>query len=170
MVVAFGHMPAMKNTFILSITLACASGFSFRGGELPLRPTRTLVGIENDVKSDNRRSLLFQKLPALLVAGLPASKTNAVMQSSQDVFKVGKDLDEDQAIARFKEGQKSLQYLLDNYDQVCKGGGDNVRRYLGTVGTTSGLWGIGKPDWFRSSLRAGIAPFRQRIAGVCIPA
>ena len=37
-----------------------------------------------------------------------------------------------------------MAYLLQNYDEICEGGGDNVRRYLGTVGTTSGLFGIQK--------------------------
>jgi hypothetical protein len=61
------------------------------------------------------------------------------------VFEVGKDLTVDQALDRFRQGQQSLQYLLDHYDEICqKGGGDNVRRYLGTVGVTSGLYGIPK--------------------------
>jgi len=37
-----------------------------------------------------------------------------------------------------------VDYLLKHYDEVCDGGGDNVRRYLGTVGTQSGLFGIQK--------------------------
>ena len=37
-----------------------------------------------------------------------------------------------------------FDYLLHNYDSICDGGGDNVRRYLGTVGTSSGLFGIQK--------------------------
>ncbi len=69
---------------------------------------------------------------------------NAAMKSDQKVFEVGKDLTLEEAKARFKEGQESLDYLLKNYDEICEGGGDNVRRYLGTVGTTSGLYGIAK--------------------------
>ena len=39
-----------------------------------------------------------------------------------------------------------LLAFLKSYDEVCEGegGGDNVRRYLGTVGTISGLFGISK--------------------------
>ena len=33
---------------------------------------------------------------------------------------------------------------MNHYDEICEGGGDNVRRYLGTVGTSSGLYGIQK--------------------------
>lgn len=69
---------------------------------------------------------------------------NAAMKSDQTVFEVGKDLSVDDAKARFREGQASLNYLLEHYDEICEGGGDNVRRYLGTVGTTSGLYGIAK--------------------------
>jgi len=72
------------------------------------------------------------------------NNVNAAMKSDQKVFEVGKDLTIDQARARFKEGQVSLDNLLENYDAICEGGGDNVRRYLGTVGTTSGLYGISK--------------------------
>jgi hypothetical protein len=49
----------------------------------------------------------------------------------------------EEAEQRFRTGRESLQYLLDHYDEICEGGGDNVRRYLGTVGVT-GLFGIGK--------------------------
>ena len=66
------------------------------------------------------------------------------MKSDQTVFTVGKDLTVPEAKARFLDGQESLRYLLTNYDEICGGGGDNIRRYLGTVGTTSGLYGITK--------------------------
>jgi hypothetical protein len=62
----------------------------------------------------------------------------------QKVFEVGKDLTTEQAVLRFQEGEQSLRYLVDHYDEICEGGGDNVRRYLGTVGVGSGLYGIGK--------------------------
>ena len=64
--------------------------------------------------------------------------------TQQTVFQVGKDLSNDQAKARIQEGISSLEYLVSHYDEICLGGGDNVRRYLGTVGTTSGLFGIQK--------------------------
>ena len=69
---------------------------------------------------------------------------NAAMKSDQTVFTAGKDLTIEEAKARFQEGQASLDYLLAHYDEICEGGGDNVRRYLGTVGTSSGLYGIAK--------------------------
>jgi hypothetical protein len=76
---------------------------------------------------------------------LVAVVANAVvMESTQPVFKAGKPLTVEEALERLKEGRKSAQYLLENYETICEGGGDNVRRYLGTVGVTSGLFGIGK--------------------------
>lgn len=76
--------------------------------------------------------------------GSGSSLANAAMKNTQQVFEVGKDLTFDEAKARFKEGQESLDYLLGHYDEICEGGGDNVRRYLGTVGMSSGLYGIAK--------------------------
>ena len=86
----------------------------------------------------------FAILAATTMVMGTTSNANAAMKSDQKVFEVGKDLTIDQARARFKEGQVSLDNLLENYDAICEGGGDNVRRYLGTVGTTSGLYGISK--------------------------
>ena len=83
-------------------------------------------------------------LSATAIIGTRGYVANAAMKSDQKVFEVGKDLTLDEAKARFKEGQESLDYLLKHYDEICEGGGDNVRRYLGTVGTTSGLYGIAK--------------------------
>jgi hypothetical protein len=99
-----------------------------------------------------RRSFCQSSLVAAIAGTILFSNNNfiqpenaqAAMQNSQKVFEVGKDLTVDQALDRFQQGQQSLQYLLDHYDEVCQGGGDNVRRYLGTVGLSSGLYGISK--------------------------
>lgn len=66
------------------------------------------------------------------------------MENAPNVFAVGKALTLPEAETRFREGRKSVQYLLDNFDSIAERGGDEVRRYLGTVGTTSGLFGISK--------------------------
>ena len=76
---------------------------------------------------------------------LKPAPVDAVMENRQDVFQVGKELTVEQARKRFQEGQQSLDYLLDHWEEVVEnGGGDNVRRYIGTVGTSSGLYGIQK--------------------------
>ena len=92
------------------------------------------------VPNHSRRSLLIS--PAILL--LTPSVVNAAMDNSQKVFVQGKTLTTDEARDRFVEARKSMQYLLENFDEICKGGGDNVRRYLGTVGTSSGMFGVVK--------------------------
>lgn len=68
----------------------------------------------------------------------------AVMSSGDQVFKLGEDMSIDQAKKRFQLARKDIQYLLANYSEISKEGGDAVRRYLGTVGTTGYMYGIGK--------------------------
>jgi len=76
-------------------------------------------------------------------------RANAVVvqvpQSERGVFEAGKPLGIDDARKRFDAARESLNYLIENYDDIVgNGGGDNIRRYLGTVGTTSGMYGITK--------------------------
>eukprot|EP00586_Coscinodiscus_wailesii_P018949 CAMPEP_0172517294 /NCGR_PEP_ID=MMETSP1066-20121228/283832_1 /TAXON_ID=671091 /ORGANISM="Coscinodiscus wailesii, Strain CCMP2513" /LENGTH=141 /DNA_ID=CAMNT_0013299219 /DNA_START=19 /DNA_END=444 /DNA_ORIENTATION=+ len=59
-------------------------------------------------------------------------------------FTTGQTLTSAEALERFKLARSDLQYLITNYASITPQGGDNVRRYLGTVGTTSGLYGISK--------------------------
>lgn len=70
----------------------------------------------------------------------------AVVSAAEDdlLFKPGSTLSVDQAKSRFQLARKDVQYLLDNYNQISKEGGDAVRRYLGTVGTTGYMYGISK--------------------------
>ena len=79
------------------------------------------------------------------IIGQPAS---AVMMSVDDpvikLFNSGRALGKELAVERFKLARDDLNYLLKNYDEISLGGGDSVRRYLGTVGVTSGLYGITK--------------------------
>lgn len=100
---------------------------------------------QNDVDSSRRQSLIY--LLSLLGTAVPSQSSPAfavVMEDKQAVFKTGKTLGIEDAKARFIEARKSLQYLVDHYEEISKGGGDNVRRYLGTVGTTSAMYGINK--------------------------
>ncbi|GFH48515.1 hypothetical protein CTEN210_04991 [Chaetoceros tenuissimus] len=57
-----------------------------------------------------------------------------------------KPITPEEAETKFIEGYKTLCYLIDHYPEICEGGGDNVRRYLGTIVSTppSGLIGIAK--------------------------
>jgi hypothetical protein len=98
------------------------------------------------VESQQRRQLFAFVLPACAVVLAPSSPAQAaVMSDTQKVFKAGEALGIPQSKKRFQEASKTLDYLLEHYeDIVSNGGGDNVRRYLGTVGTTSALYGIPK--------------------------
>ena len=107
------------------------------------------------VPGEQRRNFLNMATCTTLAAAtwavvLPSSSSSkraqAVMQNPPDnVFQVGKDLSLAEAEQRFQQGQTSLDYLLEQYEMICdQGGGDNIRRYLGTVGMTSGLYGITK--------------------------
>ena len=82
----------------------------------------------------------FLSLVATVLVAAPSSSSAAM-----DVaFQPGQKLSVDEAKARFVLARKDAQYLLDHYAEICEGGGDNVRRYLGTVGISSGMYGIRK--------------------------
>eukprot|EP00979_Chaetoceros_neogracilis_P017783 scaffold10272_cov276-Chaetoceros_neogracile.AAC.17 len=60
--------------------------------------------------------------------------------------KVKPKLTEEEGEAKFIEGYKTVCYLIDHYDEIREGGGDTVRRQLGTIvgNPPSGLVGISK--------------------------
>ena len=100
---------------------------------------------DDSIHDNGRRRALIHAVVQLSLPLIPTLANAAVMDpSSNKVFKEGKALTEEEAVARLREGRKSAQYLLDHYDEICAGGGDNVRRHVGTVGTSSGLFAIGK--------------------------
>lgn len=115
-----------------------------------LKPTISLERASGKIFS--RKDFLGESMFNAIAVGAGISsietifpvKVNAAMENKQNVFKAGQPLGVDAAKDRFKEGQKSLNELLSNFETIQQGGGDNVRRYLGTVGTTSGLYGIKK--------------------------
>ena len=96
----------------------------------------------HQIQKSTRRSFLGTTATILVVANLPANAV--VMDSSQSKVGTVKSLTPEEAEERFRAGRKTVDYLLKNYDEICDGGGDNVRRYLGTVGIASGLFGISK--------------------------
>ena len=60
--------------------------------------------------------------------------------------KAGKKMTAEEAEVQFIKGYETINYLLDNYPQICEGGGDKVRSYLGTIVSNppSPLVGINK--------------------------
>jgi hypothetical protein len=103
---------------------------------------------EKNIESGRRKA--FALLPKLILPCLGWNSAHHSAQAvtmekpEQNVFKVGEALGAVSAKARFREARKTLDYLIENYEVISKEGGDNVRRYLGTVGTTSALYGITK--------------------------
>ena len=97
---------------------------------------------------DSRRDFIKSATVGIFAMGIIGQPASAVMMSVDDpvikLFNSGRALGKELAVERFKLARDDLNYLLKNYDEISLGGGDSVRRYLGTVGVTSGLYGITK--------------------------
>jgi septation ring formation regulator EzrA len=79
----------------------------------------------------------------------PSSPASAAIMDTNtpgaSTFKPGQTLGVEEAKNRFLLAIKDVDELIENYDEISKGGnGDNVRRYLGTVGVKSHMYGISK--------------------------
>eukprot|EP00816_Leptocylindrus_hargravesii_P006674 CAMPEP_0196809608 /NCGR_PEP_ID=MMETSP1362-20130617/9528_1 /TAXON_ID=163516 /ORGANISM="Leptocylindrus danicus, Strain CCMP1856" /LENGTH=215 /DNA_ID=CAMNT_0042184341 /DNA_START=1 /DNA_END=648 /DNA_ORIENTATION=- len=97
---------------------------------------------------ESRRDFIRSAAAGIFAIGTTAQPVSAVMMSVDDpvikLFNSGQALGKELAIERFMLARDDLNYLLKNYGEISAGGGDSVRRYLGTVGVTSGLYGITK--------------------------
>jgi hypothetical protein len=89
----------------------------------------------------NRRDFIQVPIKLALLSQIQSRPANAAIGE-----KVKAPLTFEEAEVKFREGYKTVNYLLDNYDEICEGGGDSVRRYLGTIvgNPPSALVGIGK--------------------------
>ena len=113
--------------------------------------TTTNSNSDGEVDSWSRRKV-FLMLGAAATGGLSLHGVGVAQATIMDAsmeevktFKAGERLGKDAAMERFQKAQMDLNYLLDHYEEVVSnGGGDNVRRYLGTVGVSSGMYGITK--------------------------
>lgn len=99
--------------------------------------------------SRSRRSFLVATSASLLISSTstiqPAGAT--LMDATQDeakTFSPGTKLSVEENKQRFRAARQDVQYLLDHYEKISEGGGDAVRRYLGTVGVSSNMYGITK--------------------------
>ncbi len=81
-------------------------------------------------------------LSPVLPAGATLMDTNNIDEVK--TFKPGEKMTIEEAKDRFKLAVQDVDELLANYSEISKGGGDNVRRYLGTVGVKSHMYGITK--------------------------
>ncbi|KAL9180278.1 hypothetical protein ACHAXT_008248 [Thalassiosira profunda] len=125
---------------VLALRPLSAAAFSHRGQPRAQLPER--CDAATPPASLSRR--LFLDAAAAAAALVAAPPANAVVIDASQKGGTLKNLTPEEAEERFRAGRESVAYLLRNYDEICEGGGDNVRRYLGTVGTTSGLFGIQK--------------------------
>ena len=85
-----------------------------------------------------RKAFLRVCVPLLPLAFLPASPTLTYAASPGTV----KPPTVEEARARLASSRETLDALLSDYPSISAKGGDEIRRYLGTVGTTSPLLGI----------------------------
>mmetsp|Transcript_8748 Transcript_8748/g.12723 ORF Transcript_8748/g.12723 Transcript_8748/m.12723 type:complete len:237 (+) Transcript_8748:209-919(+) len=90
-------------------------------------------------------STTFASIALATTASQPAFATLMDMSvEGTSTFKPGQKLSVSDSKKRFSLARGEIQYLLDNYSSISKEGGDSVRRYLGTVGVNSNMYGISK--------------------------
>lgn len=132
---------------VLAVLIASLPGYAFTSNHQQqnrvVKSQSTLLYADPSIQ---RRSFLTAPLAGFALLQ-PTFARAVVVSSSQDqkVFRAGESMGTTEALKRFEQAQKDLLYLINHYDEiVAAGGGDNVRRYLGTVGFTSSLYGISK--------------------------
>jgi hypothetical protein len=103
-------------------------------------PLKAIRGEPSNGVSEYRRALLQLPFQLALLTQIQSPALAAIGEMVK-----GK-LTEEEAETKFIEGYKSICYLIDHYEEVCEGGGDSVRRQLGTIigNPPSGLVGISK--------------------------
>lgn len=105
---------------------------------------------EAEYHSDRRAVLNRLLLPILGISIVhPIKNAEATLMDNNmeevKIFSGDNKLTTEEAKSRFKLAIEDVDELLVNYSDIIKsGGGDNVRRYLGTVGVKSHMYGITK--------------------------
>ena len=109
-----------------------------------------LESIEDKRYFKMRRSFLSQVINFSIGIFAPTEDSNGFLlplcraRKKQDLLKLGKNLGKDSFLKRFQGARKTLQHMLVDCNNISKGGSDNVRRYLRTVGVASSMYGITK--------------------------
>lgn len=100
----------------------------------------------SDIAAISRREFGEVVVACAVLPTFSSQKASAAMmeQPKDKFFEIGITLSVDVAKARFQDARHTMVDLMKNYDSISKLGGDNVRRYLGTVGTASAMYGIEK--------------------------
>jgi hypothetical protein len=137
---------ALSSTAVLSATTTAPLKCTSESQDIKTQQLHKSSSSSSKSSSSNsRRSFLQSTLifSGIIITADPSTSKAVVMDASANRGTL-KDLTMEEAEERYRAGRATVDYLLKNYDEICDGGGDNVRRYLGTVGTTSGLFGISK--------------------------
>lgn len=101
-------------------------------------------GSSNEYQMTMSRRRLLAFIPAIVLGTSQAATAVVVEQPKEKIFIAGQAMGVPAAKERFLLARKTLKDILANYNEIKQGGGDNIRRYLGVVGTTSALYGITK--------------------------
>ncbi len=134
--------------FLLALCSGSVAAFAIHGngGEIvSSRSSTSLHAVPTSTRT-SRRNFLSAAVFATATASLGNAANAAVVSADVNtaMFQSDKTLGVDFAKERFIGAIADIDYLLDNYAEISQGGGDNVRRYLGTVGVTSRMYGMRK--------------------------
>jgi hypothetical protein len=147
-------MTQLLMPFLLLLIAAAFSDTSVAWSPLP-HPTSTRAGKTSPNETTksvqhhdtalciatSRRTFIATSYAALTLGFL--SKSPAFAAADSNVF-ADQNFSTVDAKKRLHAAQKDLKYLVENYSEISKNGGDAVRNALGTQGVNSNLYGIQK--------------------------
>jgi len=116
-------MTPLNILLLLSLVVATSAWSSFSVPSKPTTPTTATPA------ASTRRSFLF---------GTTVVATS-ILTRATPAFAAAAALTPDAALQQWKDAVKTIDNLCDNWDTISKGGGDNIRKELGTAnfGTTA---------------------------------
>ncbi|KAL3897975.1 MAG: hypothetical protein SGARI_006787, partial [Bacillariaceae sp.] len=145
----------MKRSILLSL-LMVASGLSgcsawITNGIFPsCRESSTAASTTASIRTKRTalsatasRRYFTSTTSAAIFGALLTTSTAAASAAEGNVFS-DKNFSTGDAKERLSAARKDLKYLVENYADISKQGGDKVRSILGTQGVSSSLYGIQK--------------------------
>ena len=141
----------MKRNSALYVLSIFAGSHAFTPSILDVKTSTSLYAAKSN--ENTRRTFIGQWLTPVAAVGLSStlfpSEAKATLMDVNtpgvQTFKAGATIGPEEAKKRFQLAIQDVDELIANYDEISKsGGGDNVRRYLGTVGVQSHMYGITK--------------------------
>lgn len=137
---------------VLLSSLYTVGAFTTVQRNIVISPSSSSSSSLQATEQQQRRTFLSKGLSSITFGlGIATTSPPAAWSTLMDknmsqtkTFKIGENLAPEEAKARFSEARKEVDELIANYSEISKGGGDNVRRYLGTVGVEKKMYGITK--------------------------